>query len=63
MKCLGRIEAEFWETDVENTFDGEKAVKLLKVMESQWPGEECMSHRGTSEKSLAGLFLWSSKSE
>lgn len=39
MKCLGRIEAEFWESDVETEYNSEKLVRVLKVMESQWPGE------------------------
>ncbi len=39
VKCLGKIEAEFWETGAEESYHGEKSVRVLKVMESQWPGE------------------------
>ncbi len=38
VKCLGTIEAEFWESDSDTILQGEKLVRVLKVLESQWPG-------------------------
>ena len=42
VKCIGKIEAEFWKKDAENIFNKDKdtEIRVLEVKESNWPGKK-----------------------